>query len=58
MIGTLVKLLGRPLSQQVPRANAQQAATRLAHRRRLREEVDAYLAALDDEPQRRAPVQR
>ncbi len=52
MIATLVKLLGRPLSQQVPRANAQQAATRLAHRRRLREEVDAYLAALDDEPQR------
>jgi hypothetical protein len=50
VIGSLLKLLGHPLSQEVPRDNAQQSAMRLARRRRQREDVEAYLSALEDEP--------
>ncbi len=40
------RLVRRVLSQDLARANAQQACIRLRHRRREREEVDAYLADL------------
>ena len=48
MIMTMVSLLRHPLNQDVALRNAQQATARLAHRRRQREEVAAYLAQLSD----------
>lgn len=46
MIASVVRLLRDPFKQDVARTNAQQAAARLAHRRRQRQEVEAYLAQL------------
>ena len=46
MIRSMVRLLRDPFVQDVARTNAQQAAARLAHRRRERQEVEAYLAQL------------
>ena len=46
MIASVVRLLRDPFKQDVARTNAQQAATRLAHQRRQRDEVEAYLAQL------------
>lgn len=46
MIGSMVRLLRDPFNQDVARTNAQQAAARLAHRRRQRQEVEAFLAQI------------
>lgn len=46
MTGSLMRLMRGPLSQELARANARQAAGRLARLRREREEVDAFLAQL------------
>ena len=46
MLSSVVRLLRDPLKQDVARANAQQAAARLAHERRQRQEVEAYMAQL------------
>ncbi len=46
MIDSVVRVLRDPLNQRAARTNAQQAAARLAHRRREREQVDAFLAQL------------
>jgi hypothetical protein len=46
MIGSLMRMLRDPMSQEVARTNAQQAAARLAHRRRQRDDVNRYLAQL------------
>jgi hypothetical protein len=45
-MSSVMRLLLRPLDQEVPRSNARQGALRLAQQRRQREEVDAYLAQL------------
>ncbi|MFL6133063.1 MAG: hypothetical protein ACJ72A_09680 [Nocardioidaceae bacterium] len=45
-MSVLVRLLLRPLNQEVPRSNARQGAARLAQERREREDVDAFLAEL------------
>lgn len=50
MFRSVTSRLRDPLSQQVARSNAQQAATQLGHLRRQREEVDAYLTQLPDKP--------
>lgn len=50
MIGSVMRLLRDPFKQDVARTNAQQAAVRLAHQRRKRQEVDAYLARLPAQP--------
>ena len=55
MIGSMVRLLRDPFGQDIALSNAQQSAARLAHRRRQREDVDAYLAQLPGNAQR--PVQ-
>lgn len=54
MIGSMVRLLRDPFNQDIARTNAQQAAARLAHRRRQRQEVEAFLAQLP----RRSGVER
>lgn len=46
MIASVVRLLRDPFRQDVARTNAQQAAMRLAHQRRQRHEVEAYLAQI------------
>jgi hypothetical protein len=43
--GTLTTMLGRLLSQEVARTNASHAAMRMRHRRRQRDDVEAFLAA-------------
>lgn len=50
MIGSVIRLLRDPFNQDVARTNAQQAAVRLAHQRRQRQEVDAYFAELPAQP--------
>ncbi len=52
MIDSVVRVLRDPLNQRVALTNAQQAAARLAHRRREREQVDAFLAHLSPRPGR------
>jgi hypothetical protein len=46
VIDSVVRALRDPLNQRVALTNAQQAAARLAYRRREREQVDAFLAQL------------
>jgi hypothetical protein len=63
MFGSMVSMLRHPLQQQgIAVANAQQAAARLAHQRRQREETEAYLARLPERsrplPPGRSPVYR
>ncbi|MGZ4522021.1 MAG: hypothetical protein ACXVGN_00310 [Mycobacteriaceae bacterium] len=56
MFGSVVRVLRDPLSQRVALTNAQQAAARLAHRRRQREEVDTFLAQLPGREESRRPM--
>lgn len=56
MIGSIVRLLPNPFTQDVARTNAQQAAARLAHRRRERQEVEVYLAQHSEPSGTRGPI--
>lgn len=49
MIGSLLRVIRAPMSQEVARTNAQQATVRLAQRRRQCYEVDRFLAQLTEE---------
>jgi hypothetical protein len=53
MMGTLMGLLRRWLTQDVARTNAAQASVRLKHRRRQIDDLDAFLAAHHHHPARR-----
>lgn len=55
MIGSIVRLLPNPFTQDIARTNAQQAA-RLAHRRRERQEVEVYLAQHSGPSGTRGPI--
>ena len=52
MMGTLIGLLRRWLSQDVARTNAAQASVRLQHRRHQMQDIEAFLAAQHHHPPR------